>query len=66
MKRKQRIEIHFENGRIEQAENLRRAQEVIRAHPEEAVEIWLVSANDLGIGSRVERLAEGELLARTG
>jgi hypothetical protein len=69
MKRRQRIEIHYASGRIEQADSLRRAQEIIRAHPEEAVEVWLVSANDVGIGSRIagpQLGADRPLLAGSG
>ena len=58
MKRKQRIEIHFQGGRIEQVESLDQARSVVLAHPQEAVEVWLVSANDVGIASRIERLDE--------
>jgi hypothetical protein len=61
MKRKQRIEIHFRSGRIEQVESLDQARSVVLAHPQEALEVWLVSPNDLGIASRIERLDEGAL-----
>lgn len=61
MKRAQRLEIHFGNGHIEQAESLEQARSVVLAHPQEALEVWLVSANDVGIARRIERLDEDAL-----
>jgi hypothetical protein len=64
MTRRQRIEIHFGDGRIEQADSLEQARTVVLAHPQEALELWLVSANDLGIASRIERLDTDEVSTR--
>ena len=51
-----RLELHFDDGRVEVAEDLQSARRIASQRPDHAAVVWAVSPNDLGLGSRVERL----------
>ena len=46
--------MRFTSGKIERVDSLEAARGVVRENSGQLTEVWIVSANDLGIGSRVE------------
>jgi hypothetical protein len=53
---RRRFELHFDDGRVEVVPDLHSARRIASQRPDHAADVWAVSPNDLGLGSRVERL----------
>jgi hypothetical protein len=51
-----RLELHFDDERVEVADDLAAARRIASKRPDNAAEVWAVSPNDLGVGWRVEHL----------
>jgi hypothetical protein len=51
-----RLELHFDDGRVEVVDDLPSARRIASQRPDHTAEIWAVSRNDLGVGWRVDRI----------
>jgi hypothetical protein len=50
-----RLELHFDDGLVEVADDLQAARSIASRRPDHDVVVWAVSPNDLGLGSRIAR-----------
>jgi hypothetical protein len=61
--RRFRIEVRFADGRVSTARGVREARRLARAQGAPA-EIWSVWPNDLGVGTRIDRVDPAQQLTR--
>jgi hypothetical protein len=63
VRRQFRIEVRFADGRVSSARGLKQARRLAEAQQSPA-EIWSVWPNDLGVGTRIDRVDPARHLTR--